>query len=138
MKKYWIKPQAARRAANDAIDRVDKHAHERFKLIAFKAGVHLAKTVKVFDSADLRDLMWKHYPEVKTHEDRVLGAIMRQLARAGWVKNTHRMEKSKRVRNHNRPLNQWESLRYEGHEPTARAEAGVPQAQGCGAIPRRT
>lgn len=127
--RYRMRPRAARRAANDAIDRVDEHAHERFKLIAFKAGVHLAKTRKVFDSADLRDLMAKHFPDVKTHEDRVLGAIMRQLARAGWVKNTHRMEKSKRVRNHNRPLNQWESLRYEDHEPAPRTEAGVPPPQ---------
>lgn len=126
---YRMRPRAARRAANDAIQLVDEHAHALFKLIAFRAGVHLAKTVKVFDSADLRDLMAKHYPEVKTHEERVLGAIMRQLARAGWVKNTHRMEKSKRVRNHNRPLNQWESLRYEDHEPAPRTEDGVPPPQ---------
>lgn len=129
MKKYWINARGARRAADDAIQRVEDHAHEQFKLIAFRAGVHLAKTRKVFDSADVRDLMAKHYPEVKTHEDRVLGCIMRQLARAGWIKNTYRMQKSARVRNHNRPLNQWESLRYADHEPAPRAEAGVPPPQ---------
>lgn len=129
MKKYWIKPQAARHAANDAIQRVDEHAHEQFKKIAFRAGVYLATHRKVFDSADVRDLMAEHYPDVKTHEDKVLGCIMRQLARAGWIKNTHRMQKSARVRNHNRPLNQWESLRYEGHEPATRTEAGVPPPQ---------
>jgi hypothetical protein len=103
---------------DEAIDRVDRHAHRRFMDLAYRAGRHLCKRSCEFTSADLRDLLARHYPDVKTHDDRALGAVMRQLQREGWIEATDRVQSSGRVRNHHRPLRVWWVVqRKVQHEP---------------------
>ena len=102
----------AREAANEAIDRVDRHAHEEFKRLAYRAGIYLARQERELDSAMIRDLLQEHYPSVATHDDRALGAIMRQLQRDRVIERTDRTRKSGRKRNHNRDLRIWRSLRF--------------------------
>ena len=71
----------AKRAADAAIDRVERNSHELWKELAYKAGVYLAESNSEIDSNMIADAMERYYPLVTTHEPRALGAIMRKLAR---------------------------------------------------------
>ena len=104
--------RAARESASEAIERTDRNAQREFRRLAYRAGEYLASREAEFDSAMLRDLLREKYPEVRTHDDRALGAIMRQLSRDGVIERTDRTRKSGRKRNHNRDLRVWRSLRF--------------------------
>ena len=99
--------RVARVTAEKAIDLVEQSAHREFINVAQRAGVWLAGKGEPFTAADVRDAMQRNYPNVKTHDDRALGAVMRGLAKRGVISATGRYVKSNRLRNHNRPLREW-------------------------------
>ena len=89
----------------------ERNANATFIEIAMSAGTHLANQGVPFTSADIRDLMEKKFPTLSTHDDRALGAVMRKLSSNGTIRPTGRYVNSKRTRNHNRPLREWEGTK---------------------------
>ena len=106
--------EGARAARDEAIDRVDSHAHANWKSAAMATGWQLARQQAYFTSADLADRMMFHYPKVHTHDTRALGPVMLRLMREGAITRTERVERSGRARNHHRPLAVWRSIVYRG------------------------
>ena len=105
----------ARASANEAIGRVDKNAVERWKALAYRAGRYLAERHEEIDSQMIHDALARYYPDVKTHEYRAFGPIMRRLARDRVLERTDRTRKSGQRKNHDRDLRIWKSLLYEKH-----------------------
>jgi hypothetical protein len=98
-----------RAAAREAIARAARNARPDFLRLAYLAGRYLARCQLEFTSADLRDTLATHYPDVRTHDDRALGPVMQRLQREGVIVKTDRVKPSGRVRNHHRPLAVWRS-----------------------------
>ncbi len=94
-------------AREEGIDKVERHADLEFLDVMYRAGQHLARKGGVFTSADMRDLVTKHYPEVRTHDERAIGAVLRSLRRDGVIEPTGQYVNQKRRRNHCRPLREW-------------------------------
>jgi hypothetical protein len=95
------------RARDDAVRRADRNANPEFIELAYRAGCHLAKSGRIFTSADIRDLLERDKPEIKTHDDRALGPVMRRLRVDGVIEPTGDYSTQARKRNHCRPLREW-------------------------------
>jgi hypothetical protein len=85
----------------------ERNANRSFVELAMSAGRQLADRDRPFTSGDLRDLLESKFPTVSTHDDRVLGSVMKKLSKAGLIIPTGRYVKSNRSRNHNRPMREW-------------------------------
>ncbi len=103
----------ARASRNEAVSRVDHHAHELWKRIAYRAGKYLSQHHAEIDSQMVHVTMNRYYPNVITHEYKALGPIMLKLARDGFLEKTDRTRKSGQRKNNDRPLAIWRSLKYE-------------------------
>jgi len=92
---------------DEAIQRSDDHADQAWKKLAVMAVEALSLRGKPFTADDLWDEMQVF--NISTHEPRALGAIMRQAARAGQIRNTGTFVKSRRPECHQRPVAVWEA-----------------------------
>ena len=104
---------SASQTATAAIGQTERNANDYFIYLAMVAGRHLARTNQEINSIMIRDLMHKKDPHITTHEDRVLGAIMRKLAKDSYIVRTDRTKKSGKSSNHNRDIRIWSSLVYD-------------------------
>ena len=100
----------AQRAADEAIDRVDANANERWKIEAHLCGIQMAREHDTFTSSDVAERLAARFPGVKTHDGRAWGSIMKKLRNEGWIASTETYKVSGRATNHNRPQLVWRSL----------------------------
>jgi|SRR4051794_35352279 hypothetical protein len=99
---------ASRRAAEEAIGRVDEHAEPDFKLEALAVVHYVARHVEEFTT----DRIWWELDQLgatEPHEPRALGPIMRRAQGAGWITDTHRVHLSVRTEAHRNPKRVWRS-----------------------------
>ena len=95
-------------ARDEAIKRVDAHASETWKRVAWSIVRYLAETQLEFTTDDVWQALKAR--RVTTHEPRAIGAVMRSFAKSGVIRNTKRMVESNREACHRRPVTVWESL----------------------------
>jgi hypothetical protein len=94
-------------ARDEAIERVEKHAAERWKVAALGAVRSVAARRPLFAS----DEVWRQIPDDagKPHEPRAMGAVMRRAVREGWIEPTDDFKPTARVAAHRRPQRIWRS-----------------------------
>ena len=94
-------------ARDNAIRRADVHANKDWKTVAYEVGQILARDNDNLISEDIMEAMplW-----VSTHEPRALGAVMRRLAKNGFIVATSEYVRSTSPLGHARPSVVWRSL----------------------------
>jgi hypothetical protein len=97
-------------AANEAIERVEQHADPNWMAYARTTLSALVDIRERFTSDDVWDLLERSYPEVRTHERRAMGAVMRYGIRMGWCERTGEWQESNRTVCHGRPVAVYRSL----------------------------
>ena len=95
----------AKRARDDALERVERNAMEAWKREALAAVERTCRELPEFFADDI----WDRGLD-STREDRALGPIMRTAARNGWCVKTDRVRPSKRSHLSGKPV--WKSLIY--------------------------
>lgn len=99
------------RARDEAIDRVEAHAPDQWRTTALMIVRWIALTREQFTT----DTVWQVLVNLDTevpHENRAMGAVMRQAARNYWIEKTDRTRCSARPACHRRPLAIWQSLLF--------------------------
>lgn len=95
---------AARLAADEAVERVGEHADGAWMLAA-------ERIVAGWPSGQLftTDDLWRFLlaAGVETHERRAMGAVVRRLATSGAIRSTGQYRPSTRVECHGRPILIW-------------------------------
>lgn len=100
----------ALRAADEAVERVDRNADDEWKSAALAAICRTAMGKEFLTTDDIWEAMSSH--SATTHEPRAMGAVMRQAAAHGWISRTPDYTKSTRKECHARPVAVWLSLLY--------------------------
>lgn len=104
MKQTDLFSRPAGRAARDtAIDAVRGAAPDSWLAEAKRCVLRLARTLDSFTTDDV----WMELAGFRPPEPRALGAVMRDLARAGKVTATEKYRQSARKACHARPLRVW-------------------------------
>lgn len=98
--------QAAIAARDDAIDRVDRNADERWMRDAKWALWQTIHRTGIGGELTTDDVKCR-----QPREPRAWGPVMLAAARAGFIENTHRTRKSSEVQNHARPKQVWRVLK---------------------------
>lgn len=96
-------------ARDEALDRVDRNADERWKTYAYDVVRYLCDTQRTFSTDDVWDIL--DDADVTTHEPRALGAVVQRAKRDGLCRPTGNYVQSTRPECHARPVAVWESLR---------------------------
>lgn len=101
-------PDEGTRRRDEAIDRVEEHAHVDWNHEVDQAILKTARHHPFFTTDDV----WAALLELpaSTHEPRAMGAAMRRAYTAGWIRPVDRWELSKRPACHRRPVRIWQSL----------------------------
>lgn len=94
-------PEGAQRAKDEAIDRVEQNADQRWLHNARIAILNLARSGGTFTTDDL----WATLRQ--PHEPRAMGAAIRAAVRDGIIHPTGDYRPSRRVACHGRPLRVW-------------------------------
>ena len=92
----------------EAIDQVEKNANEQWISTALFIISYLTKERNHFTT----DTIWAefvHYPTIKTHEPRAMGAVMRKAKVIGLVSSTPNFVNSNRTSCHYGPKRIWKS-----------------------------
>jgi hypothetical protein len=109
-----LDPIAGQLNLDDALDRVDEHASEDWKMYADLAYVEAATRAYEFTN----DLIWVILEDEwgidPPHERRALGARSRAAATAGRITATGRYQPSDRPGTHRNPIMVYRSLIYRG------------------------
>lgn len=86
----------------EAIDRVEMNANEEWKATALAIVRNLARRVPQFTS----DSVWHELDksDIKTHENRALGAVIIKAIKLGYIEPTGAYQKSTRPECHRRPI----------------------------------
>jgi hypothetical protein len=84
--------QRERRRRDEAIDRAEVNADDRWLAVAEVTVITCALELVYFTADDWRDRM---PPEVTTHDKRALGPVFLRCARNGWIRNTGRQVQSR-------------------------------------------
>ena len=92
-------------AKERGIDIVEEGAREAWKMQAMEAIWKCAKTNQMF----IVDAVWQVL-EVRTDEDRAMGAMMRKAKSLNWIRPTEHFRTSASVKSHGNPRRVWESL----------------------------
>ena len=97
---------------HNAIDTVESNAHAEWLSAAERVVMHLATHRPHFTSDDV----WRELDklQVKTHEPRALGAVMRKASRNRVIYRTGRTVDSLRASRHLAPIAIWGSKIYRG------------------------
>lgn len=80
-----------------AIDQVDAHADDAWKIAAEAAVIHIARMRPTFTADDVWDHLNAHSQE-QTHEPRALGAVMNKLMNGKKIRKTGEYRPSRRRR----------------------------------------
>jgi hypothetical protein len=99
----------AREAREEAIDSIEAHARQEWKRAALNAVFDVAATHDEFTTDVVWRLLLTQHPDLRVHDNRAMGPVMREAARLGVVERTGRYEDSERVSCHSRSLMLWRS-----------------------------
>ena len=100
-----------RLARDEAIERAEKAANERWKLCAMEAILWCAERYYDFIS----DAVWARLDQLTDHqprEARALGGLLRRAKKHGWIVNTTVRRQSLRPGCHLNEVTVWRSLLY--------------------------
>lgn len=97
----------------DAIFLVHANAHQEWKVEAEQVVRHLCSTKQFFTADDVLERITSH-----TTDNRALGAVMQNAAKAGLIRSTGRYEQSRLPIRHKRPVCLWESVVLRSEPPT--------------------
>lgn len=98
---------------DEAMARGAKGAAEPAKIAALWATVRCAQRFLEFTSDEVFEEIQRHHlPQF--HDGRVMGTIMREAAKHGYIERTDRTRTSRQASNHARPVRVWRSLIYGG------------------------
>ena len=97
----------------DGMARAARNANPLWRAEADRAVLRAARTLPQLTTDDVISLM---NPNVSTHENRALGPVMRDAAKANWIEKSTKpnVNCATRKNNHSRPLQVWRSLLYKG------------------------
>lgn len=104
----WGDPEAAKEAAEEAIDRVRRHAEREWVEQALEAIKFLAENFKEL-TGDAVWLLLQLRDVDGPHEPRAMGAVFRQAGKAGWITPTDRYVPGVRPIDHRAPKRVWRS-----------------------------
>lgn len=96
-------------AREEAIARVDAHAEEQWKQACRNAIMEIASIKAEFSTDDIWEFMYQNNIE-QPHENRAMGAVIREAHKLGIIKPTDRYVNSLRPECHRRPIKIWLSL----------------------------
>lgn len=103
----------ADRLTEEALARVEQNATDEWLDLAWQTLKKVATENQTFTT----DQIWAildRYPNVRTHEPRAMGSIMRKAVKHGWVQKTDRYVSTNRPIAHGKPIAVWQSLAYGG------------------------
>lgn len=95
------------RAADEAIARAGRNAADDWYRAAVSAVVRLAEAGWTTFTTD--DVWATIPPEIRTHEPRALGSVMRKLQESGVIEATGDWRPTARPEAHGRPIRVWRS-----------------------------
>jgi hypothetical protein len=95
---------------DEAIARSYRNADPDWLRIAFTEGIQLAMDDDEITSDDLWERMEEHHPDVKTHDHRAMGAVMRKLKAEQAIRPTTLYRQSRRPSRHGAPIRVWRSM----------------------------
>ena len=101
-------------AREEAIDRVEAHANSEWKDVAYLTATRVAQQKRFFTSEEVWDAL---SGDVRTHEPRAMGAVMRRLRKERIVEPTDQFVTSTSPLGHGRPSRVWRSL-LDGNTPS--------------------
>lgn len=101
--------QLSLEASADAQARVDAHASEEWKQQARRAIELVASALPEFTTDDV----WQLGELAGTRENRALGPVMSWAVKQGWIADTGRVSRSRRVSHHANPKRVWRSILFE-------------------------
>ena len=101
----------ARKARDEALERVEGHADPGWQVRALDALRRTAEAKAEFISDDV----WKVAELPETRDNRALGPIFRDAIRKGWIRKTYQLRPSVRSHLSGKPV--WESLIFKGERP---------------------
>jgi len=104
---YRPNPAGGEALRDEAETRVERNADPYIKRLAIQALQELAYEQAVVTSDDV----WLRI-QVRPHEPRMLGPIMKSAEKKGWIRYTERTVLSVLEQNHRRPIRVWLSLLY--------------------------
>ena len=96
-------------AADDAIEQARINADQNWMVWALQSVYMIALHEPEFTTDDVWDRLAFRWPESRTHENRAMGAIMRQARAKQWARPSNRYEPTRRKNNHGRPIRVWVS-----------------------------
>lgn len=96
-------------AREEAIARVDLHADEMWKQSCREAIIAVASIKAEFTTDDIWEWMFVNGVD-QPHENRAMGAVIRESHKSGIIKPTDRYLNSLRPECHRRPIKIWLSL----------------------------
>lgn len=100
----------------DGITRADIHASREWADTARVVLYTIAMRQSQFTSADVDIEMMRDFPNVKTHEKRAMGAVVRWAAKNKYVVITDRVLNDPRPNCHSQCVRILQSLIYQGGE----------------------
>lgn len=101
-------PEAIK-ARDEAIARVDTNMDERWKQACRNAIMEIASIKAEFTTDDVWELMYQKNID-QPHENRAMGAVIREIHKLGIIKPSDRYVNSLRPECHRRPVKVWLSL----------------------------
>jgi hypothetical protein len=95
----------------EGMGRAERCANPAWKVEATRAVVQAAQLYPTLTTDDVVLLI---PPNIRTHENRALGPIMKNCAREGWIEKdtAPNVNCATRPNNHSRPLQVWRSLLF--------------------------
>jgi hypothetical protein len=95
------------------MDRAERHADPAWWAFMLAAGIEVARRKPRFNTDDMERIR-QHRQGPRTHENRALGPLMRELQKQGVCEPTEDWVESSQRGNHRRPMRVWHSLIYIG------------------------
>jgi len=96
-----------------ALESVDTHADAEWKAAANEAVRLVARQNPDFTTDDVWSVLDR--TAFHTHDNRAMGAVMRQAVMAGWCVSAGEYRKSRRPQCHKRPVMVWRSKLWKEH-----------------------
>lgn len=105
----------ATRLTEAAIKQAEENADTEWQKLAWQTLKTVAESRPEFTTDQLWAIL-DTYPNIKTHEPRAMGGIMRRAIKHGWVQKTGRYVETNRPIAHKKPIAVWKSLAYKDPE----------------------
>lgn len=106
----FFDPDPGATLRDEALDRVELNADERWILVARGILVQIATRNSRFTADDVAEKLLESVPEITTHEPRAMGAVFRWAHREKIAEPTPDYVPTRRAQGHKGPRRVWKSL----------------------------